>query len=227
MLGRNGFVRAWLEDIGVELPSIYGFFGILLVFSLKFYPFVFLLASSSLRAINPSMEEAAEGLGAGPWRRFFGVTLPLIFPAVSAGALLTFVLSIADFGKRRRSSAARCACWRPPPTTSSRARWAAIRASLSATSVVLIVLSMSSSCCSAGRCAGATSRDRSSASQCRSAFLRFASIVAHIVCYAIVLASSLPSIVVSIPRSAGRADPSSTRASGSTAIRGSCAKCRT
>ena len=54
--------------------------------------------SSSLRTINPSVEEAAEGLGAGPWRRFFGVTLPLVFPAVSAGALLTFVLSLADFG---------------------------------------------------------------------------------------------------------------------------------
>ena len=77
MLGRNGFVRAALESIGIELPSIYGFFGILLVFSLKFYPFVFLLASSALRTLNPSVEEAAVGLGAGPWRRLFAVTLPL------------------------------------------------------------------------------------------------------------------------------------------------------
>jgi len=98
MLGRNGFVRVPLEEIGIELPSIYGYLGIILVFSLKFYPFVFLLASSSLATINPSVEEAAEGLGAGPWRRLFGVTLPLVFPAVSAGALLTFVLSLADFG---------------------------------------------------------------------------------------------------------------------------------
>ena len=45
-----------------------------------------------------ALKEAAEGLGAGAWRRFFKVTLPLVFPAISAGALLTFVLSIADFG---------------------------------------------------------------------------------------------------------------------------------
>lgn len=98
MLGANGWMRAFLADAGIELPSIYGFFGILLVFSLKFYPFVFLLTASGLRTISPSVEEAAESLGAGPWRRFFKVTLPLVFPAVTSGALLAFVLSIADFG---------------------------------------------------------------------------------------------------------------------------------
>ena len=64
MLGRNGFVRVPLEELGVELPSIYGYLGIILVFSLKFNPFVFLLASSSLATINPSVEEAAEGKAA-------------------------------------------------------------------------------------------------------------------------------------------------------------------
>jgi iron(III) transport system permease protein len=56
MLGRNGFVRTSLESAtGIELPSIYGFFGIILVFSLKFYPFVFLLAPArSRRSIPPS-----------------------------------------------------------------------------------------------------------------------------------------------------------------------------
>src|SRR4029077_5885517 len=63
-----------------------------------FYPFVFLLTASGLGATSSSVEEAAESLGAGPWRRFFKITLPLVFPAVSSGALLAFVLSIADFG---------------------------------------------------------------------------------------------------------------------------------
>ncbi len=98
MLGRNGFVRAAFDDVGIEIPSIYGFFGIILVFSLKFYPFVFLMTAAALRTINPTLEEAAVGLGAGPARRLFRVTLPLVLPAITSGALLTFVLSIADFG---------------------------------------------------------------------------------------------------------------------------------
>ncbi len=98
MLGNNGWMRAALRPLGIELPSIYGVFGILLVFSLKLYPFVFLLTASALGAINRSLEEAAESLGAGAGRRFFRVTMPLVFPAVSSGALLAFVLSLADFG---------------------------------------------------------------------------------------------------------------------------------
>jgi iron(III) transport system permease protein len=98
MLGNNGGMRAGFEALGIELPSIYGPFGILLVFSLKLYPFVFLLTAGALGAINRSLEEAAESLGAATWRRFFTVTVPLVFPAVTSGALLAFVLSLADFG---------------------------------------------------------------------------------------------------------------------------------
>jgi iron(III) transport system permease protein len=195
MLGRNGFVRVPLEELGVELPSIYGYLGIILVFSLKFYPFVFLLASSSLATINPSVEEAAEGLGAGPWRRFFGVTLPLVFPAVSAGALLTFVLSLADFGT--------------PAIVGGKVRVLATTAYnlftsemggnpglASATSMVLIVLSML-----VVALQRASVRKRNVAGNLiRKATPKtlgpLASAAAHAVCYAIVLASSLPSLVV-------------------------------
>ena len=195
MLGRNGFVRLPLEEMGIEVPSIYGYFGIILVFSLKFYPFVFLLASSSLRTINPSVEEAAEGLGAGPWRRFFGVTLPLVFPAVSAGALLTFVLSLADFGT--------------PAIVGGKVRVLATTAYnlftsemtgnpglASATSVVLIVLSLVVVVlqrASVRRRNVAGNLIRKSAPK---QLGPLASAAAHVVCYAIVLASSLPSLVV-------------------------------
>ena len=196
MLGRNGFVRTSVESwTGIEFPSVYGFLGIILVFSLKFYPFVFLLATSSLKTINPAVEEAAEGLGAGPWRRFFGVTLPLVFPAVSAGALLTFVLSIADFGT--------------PAIIGGKVRVLATTAYnlftsemggnpglASATSIVLIALSLLVVMLqrwSVGRrnVAGALLR-KPVPKHLRPA----QSIIAHVVCYAIVLASSLPSLVV-------------------------------
>ncbi|MHA1565879.1 MAG: ABC transporter permease, partial [Alphaproteobacteria bacterium] len=98
MLGANGWLRHILSSVGIELPSVFGVFGILLVFTLKFYPFVFLLTASALSSVNRSLEDAGENLGCGPYRRFFKITLPLVFPAVSSGALLAFVLSIADFG---------------------------------------------------------------------------------------------------------------------------------
>ncbi len=98
MLGANGWLRHLLASIGIGLPSVFGIFGILLVFTLKFYPFVFLLTASALSSVNRSLEDAGENLGCGPYRRFFKITLPLVFPAVSSGALLAFVLSVADFG---------------------------------------------------------------------------------------------------------------------------------
>ncbi|MHA1560441.1 MAG: ABC transporter permease, partial [Alphaproteobacteria bacterium] len=69
MLGANGWLRHMLSAVGIELPSVFGIFGILLVFSLKFYPFVFLLTSSALSSVNRSLEDAAENLGCGPYRR--------------------------------------------------------------------------------------------------------------------------------------------------------------
>ena len=96
--GNNGWLTQQLKTLGVAMPTIYGVHGIILVFSLKFFPFVYLMTDSALRNINRSYEQAAENLGCGAFERFFKITLPLVFPAVSAGAMLCFVLSIADFG---------------------------------------------------------------------------------------------------------------------------------
>ena len=98
MFGANGVVTNWFKFIGISVPTIYGYTGIVLVFSLKFYPFVYLMTESAFSSINKSLEEAAENLGCTAFQRFRQVTLPLVFPAVSTGAILSFVLSIADFG---------------------------------------------------------------------------------------------------------------------------------
>ncbi|MDF0597622.1 ABC transporter permease [Psychromarinibacter halotolerans] len=98
MLGSNGFITNFFERIGISTPTIYGAHGIILVFTLKFFPFVFLMTQTALNAVNKSFEDAAENLGCTPWQRFYKVTLPLVFPAISTGAIICFVLSIADFG---------------------------------------------------------------------------------------------------------------------------------
>jgi len=98
MLGRNGFLRQALISIGISLPPIYGFGGIVLADSLQFYPFVTLMAAGALMTTDRSLEEAACNLGARSFRTFFTVTLPLILPSLTGGALIVFMMSLSDFG---------------------------------------------------------------------------------------------------------------------------------
>ncbi len=98
LLGRNGLFARVFQQVGIEVPSIYGWKGIVLVFTLQFFPFIFLMVSAAINAIDRSLEEAATNLGAGRLRVFFTVTLPLITPAILSGALVVFYLCIENFG---------------------------------------------------------------------------------------------------------------------------------
>jgi spermidine/putrescine transport system permease protein len=60
-------------------------------------PFVAVVVRARLADFDNRLLEAAADLGAGPWRTFSKVTLPLIMPGIAGGALLAFTLSIDDF----------------------------------------------------------------------------------------------------------------------------------
>jgi iron(III) transport system permease protein len=94
LLGRSGLVT---RALGLDF-SIYGWHGILLVFTLQYYPYVFLLTAAALRSVDASMEEAARSLGGQGFYVLRTVSLPLVLPAMAAGALLVFMTSLADFG---------------------------------------------------------------------------------------------------------------------------------
>lgn len=99
LLGRNGSVTKFLEKaLGINMPSIYGFAGMLLVFSLKLYPFIYLYVSGALKKIDVALSEAAESLGCGGLKKVFTVIMPLITPTLVAAALLVFMNCMADFG---------------------------------------------------------------------------------------------------------------------------------
>lgn len=98
MLGRNGFLRQALITIGINLKPIYGLGGIVLVGALQYYPFVSLMAAGALMTTDRSLEEAARNLGARSLRTFLTVTLPLILPSLTGGALIVFMMSLSDFG---------------------------------------------------------------------------------------------------------------------------------
>ena len=99
LFGRAGLVTAFFEDaFGITLPSIYGRLGIILVFTFKLYPYVYLYTSGAMGSIDSSLEEAAENLGSSKLRRLFTVTIPVIIPSIAAGAIMVFMTSLADFG---------------------------------------------------------------------------------------------------------------------------------
>jgi iron(III) transport system permease protein len=88
-----------LAPLGVDrLPSIYGFAGAVLVLVLATYPYVLLSTRAALVRVDASVEEAARALGDPPGIVFRRVTLPLLVPAASAGALLAVLYALGDFG---------------------------------------------------------------------------------------------------------------------------------
>jgi len=98
LFGRMGLVNRALGTIGWELPTIYGWRGILLVFIVQYFPFVFLLVSAALRSVDQSIEDAALSLGSPPRRTLCTAILPILAPSLTAGGLLVFMGTMADFG---------------------------------------------------------------------------------------------------------------------------------
>jgi len=98
MMGRNGFLRNFLASAGISLPPIYGLFGIVLADTLQYYPFISLMLAGSLMTIDRSLEEASENLGARSFKTFYSVTLPLVLPSLTGGALIVFMMSLSNFG---------------------------------------------------------------------------------------------------------------------------------
>lgn len=98
LFGRSGFITKILENINITMPPIYGKLGIILVFTFKLFPYVYLYVSGAMGSIDKSLEEAAENLGSSKLRRLMTITLPVVMPSIAAGAVMVFMSSLADFG---------------------------------------------------------------------------------------------------------------------------------
>ena len=98
-LGPRGLLAQALEPVGVyRLPTVDGLLGSPIVLVLFTYPYVLLLTASALRRVDPSLEQAARGMGRGSLETFLRITLPQIRSAVIAGALLAALYAMSDFG---------------------------------------------------------------------------------------------------------------------------------
>ena len=102
MLGRNGVITRFFGDtLGIQFSSIYGFGGILLVFVLKLYPYIYMYTKGALKKVDASLGEAAESLGYHGIRKIMNVSLPLVLPTILAGATIVFLRAFADYGTPR------------------------------------------------------------------------------------------------------------------------------
>jgi iron(III) transport system permease protein len=103
LLGREGAVNALLIDLHAIVNPIDfigqgGFALIVLLEAIALFPILYLNLYAAIANLDPSMEEAATNLGAGSWKRFFRVTLPLIRPGLFAGGTIVFVWSFTELG---------------------------------------------------------------------------------------------------------------------------------
>ena len=75
-----------------------GFAGVVFLSTLHLYPIMYLNVSASLANVDPSLEEAAENMGANKFRLFWTITVPLMLPGYFAGAILVFIWAFTDLG---------------------------------------------------------------------------------------------------------------------------------
>jgi putative spermidine/putrescine transport system permease protein len=102
--GRQGWLNRFLIQIGLihqPIAFVNNYWGVLISLIISGFPFAFLLISSYLSGIDPSIEAAAKTMGANWSQRFRRVILPLLAPGLATTSILTFVLAFSVFPSAR------------------------------------------------------------------------------------------------------------------------------
>jgi len=103
MFARFGSINLLLMDLGLIARPIDwfaggGMLGVALMEVLHLYPIMYLNVAAALANVDPSLEEAAQNVGAGGFRRFRRITFPLMLPGYFAGAVIVFIWAFTDLG---------------------------------------------------------------------------------------------------------------------------------
>jgi putative spermidine/putrescine transport system permease protein len=96
ILSEDGILNWALDPLGIKGPG-FGLVAMWLVFSYLWLPYMILPIYAGLERIPDSMLDASGDLGGRPWLTFRRVVLPLAFPAVVAGSIFTFSLTLGDY----------------------------------------------------------------------------------------------------------------------------------
>ncbi len=105
ILGVQGALNALLIDFGMmdaAAPTDWlgksKFWGVVMMNALHLYPILFMNVLAALNKLDPAMEQAAQNLGASPWKRFRKITMPLCMPGIFAGGAIVFIWSFTELG---------------------------------------------------------------------------------------------------------------------------------
>jgi putative spermidine/putrescine transport system permease protein len=102
--GRQGWLNRFLMQVGLidqPIAFVNNYWGVVFSLVISGFPFAFLLISSYLSGIDPSIEAAAKVMGANWHQRFRRVILPLLAPGLATTSILTFVLAFSVFPSAR------------------------------------------------------------------------------------------------------------------------------
>ena len=98
IFGNNGVVtRAASDWWGFDMPSFYGWPGLLVVMTFTYYAYIYIGTLAAIRGFDVQLEEAAQSLGTSPTMSRFKVMVPVILPAVLASSVLVFTLVVGNF----------------------------------------------------------------------------------------------------------------------------------
>ncbi len=101
MFGRAGAITKFFANFGIDLPPIYGFNGILLVFTLHLFIYMYMYTKGALKKVDKSLDEAAESLGDHGLKKILKISLPLVTPTILSGGAIIFLRAFADYGTPR------------------------------------------------------------------------------------------------------------------------------
>lgn len=95
-LGKNGPLGALYSSLGLSI--IFTWPAAVIAATVVSFPIMYQTARGSFEQINPDIEKAARVLGASEWEIFLKITVPLAWPGLAAGLLLSFARSLGEFG---------------------------------------------------------------------------------------------------------------------------------
>lgn len=96
-LGRRGIVGERLYELaGLTLP--FSTWGVVMASTFVAMPFLVITVEGALQNLDPKYEGAAASLGAGRWAVLLRITIPMIWPSLVAGLVLTWARALGEFG---------------------------------------------------------------------------------------------------------------------------------